>query len=362
VEEAMQAHQGEVALRVAEQTGSLNAQVQRLEAELAEAQRAEDQLRHRRIEAVSTLAGGMAHELNNVLGPVLMAAQLLRKQVSGKSRTLVDSVEASAQRGADIVKQVLTFARGFHGERAPVSPEMLVREVVQSLQDTFPRNVRVSSEVADDLLLISADASQLHRVLLNLAVNARDAMPSGGTLKFSVGNVTVDEKFISSRRATNARPGNYVLFRVADSGVGIPRDILPRIFEPFFTTKEPGQSVGLGLATALGVVQSHGGFILVETEEDKGTEFQIYLPAAGAETSARTPQVELPRGNGELVMLADDEQGVLEVTAEILEWHGYKVLKARDGEQALALYEQHAADIKAVITDILMPFMDGVEL
>jgi CheY-like chemotaxis protein len=239
---------------------------------------------------------------------------------------------------------------------------MLVRDIVQSVQETFPRNVRVSSEIADDLLMISADSAQLHRVLLNLAVNARDAMPSGGTLKFGAANVAVDESFILHRRATGAKPGNYLLFSVADSGVGIPREILPRIFEPFFTTKEPGQSVGLGLATALGVVQSHGGFILVVTEEDKGTEFQIYLPAASAETSEQPLKAELPRGNGELLMLADDEQGVLDVTAEILEWHGYKVLKARDGQQALSLYEQHGGDIKAVITDILMPFMDGVEL
>jgi two-component system, cell cycle sensor histidine kinase and response regulator CckA len=172
----------------------------------------------------------------------------------------------------------------------------------------------------------------------------------------------VDEKFIQLRRATGAKPGNHVLFRVTDAGVGIPRDILPRIFEPFFTTKEPGQSVGLGLATALGVVQSHGGFILVETEEDKGTEFQVYLPASAAETTERPPQAELPRGGGELVMLVDDEQGVLDVTAEIIRWHGYRVVTARDGKQALSLYEQHGADIKVVITDILMPFMDGVEL
>ncbi|MFM8470587.1 MAG: histidine kinase dimerization/phospho-acceptor domain-containing protein, partial [Limisphaerales bacterium] len=151
LEESIQVHQGELELRISERTANLNALVQRLEAELSESQRAEEQLRHRRIEAVSTLAGGMAHELNNVLAPVLMASQLLRKQVSGKSKTLVESVEASAQRGADIVKQVLTFARGFHGERAPVSPEMLVREVVQAVQDTFPRNVRVSSEVAEEL-------------------------------------------------------------------------------------------------------------------------------------------------------------------------------------------------------------------
>ena len=149
---------------------------------------------------------------------------------------------------------------------------------------------------------------------------------------------------------------------VTDSGSGIPRDILPRIFEPFFTTKEPGQSVGLGLATTLGVVQSHGGFILVDTEEDRGTEFQIYLPASVAETTARPPEAELPRGNGEVILLADDEQGVLDVTSEILEWHGYKVLTARDGQQALGIFEQHANEVRIVITDILMPFMDGVEL
>ncbi|MFM8471247.1 MAG: response regulator, partial [Limisphaerales bacterium] len=239
---------------------------------------------------------------------------------------------------------------------------LLVREVVQAVQDPFPRNVRVSSEGAEELPLISADAQQLHRVLLNLAINARDAMPSGGTLKFSAENAVVDEKFIQFRRATGAKPGNYVLFRVADAGCGIPRDILPRIFEPFFTTKEPGLSVGLGLATALGVVQSHGGFILGESEEDKGTEFQIYLPAAASETTERPPQAELPRGDGELVMLVDDEHGVLDVTAEIIEWHGYKVDTARDGQPARSRYEQHGAGIKVVITDILMPFMDGVEL
>jgi PAS domain S-box-containing protein len=234
-------------------------------------------LRAQRMESIGQLASGIAHDLNNILAPILISTALLRQKVQDKEGLdLLNSLEASAKRGADVVKQVLWFGRGLEGQREPVNPKQLLKEVVRIISETFSKSIQVETDVAADVHSIIGDQTQLHQVLLNLSVNARDAMPDGGKLKLTARNSTVDTQFASSN--TDAKPGLYVLFEVTDTGHGIPAEIRDRIFEPFFTTKELGKGTGLGLSTTLSIVKSHGGFIALESEVGKGSTFQVYLP------------------------------------------------------------------------------------
>ena len=234
--------------------------------------------RAQRLEIIGTLAGGIAHDLNNVLAPISMSLSLLRKRLTDeKSTRILATVESSVHRGSDIVRQVLTFARGAEGDRLALQPKHVIREVEKITRETFPRSIELQSDLPRDLWKINGDGTQLHQVLMNLCVNARDAMPTGGILKLRAENVTfaADE----ARIHLDAHEGQYVMISVADSGTGIPLDIMEKIFDPFFTTKEVGKGTGLGLSTVLGIVKGHGGFIIVQSEESRGTEFRIYIPA-----------------------------------------------------------------------------------
>ena len=235
-------------------------------------------LRAQRMESIGRLATGIAHDLNNILAPILISIALLRQKVQDdEGLGILTRLEASAKRGADIVKQVLGFGRGLEGQRMPVNPQLLIRDVIRITTETFSKSIQVETDVAPDASLVSGDMTQLHQVLLNLCVNARDAMPKGGKLKLKVRNFTADAHFVSLN--PEAKPVAYVLFEVIDNGHGIPPDICDRIFEPFFTTKELGKGTGLGLSTTLSIVKSHGGLILVESELGKGSTLQVYLPA-----------------------------------------------------------------------------------
>jgi PAS domain S-box-containing protein len=234
-------------------------------------------LRAQRMESIGQLASGIAHDLNNILAPILISTELLRQKIQDKEGLeLLDSLEASAKRGADVVKQVLWFGRGLEGQREPLNPKRLIEEVVHIISGTFSKSIEVETDIAAGVHFVTGDQTQLHQVLLNLSVNARDAMPNGGKLKLGVRNFTVDTQFADSN--AEAKPGPYVLFEVTDTGHGIPLEIRDRIFEPFFTTKELGKGTGLGLSTTLSIVKSHGGFIVVESEPGKGSTFQVYLP------------------------------------------------------------------------------------
>jgi len=235
-------------------------------------------LRAQRMESLGRLATGIAHDLNNILAPILISIALLRQKIQDdEGLAMLTRLEASAKRGADIVKQVLGFGRGLEGQRMPVNPQLLVKNVIRITAETFSKSIQVETDVAADAGFVSGDMTQLHQVLLNLCVNARDAMPNGGKLKLQVRNFTADAHFVSLN--PEAKPTAYVRFEVTDTGHGIPPDIRDRIFEPFFTTKELGKGAGLGLSTTLSIVKSHGGFILVESEPGKGATFQVYLPA-----------------------------------------------------------------------------------
>jgi PAS domain S-box-containing protein len=247
-------------------------------------------LRAQRMESIGQLASGIAHDLNNILAPILISTSLLRQKVQDKEGLeLLDSLESSAKRGADIVKQVLWFGRGLEGQREPLNPKQLVEEVVRIISETFSKSIEVETDIAADIHPIAGDQTQLHQVLLNLSVNARDAMPTGGKLKLGARNFTVDAQFADSN--ADAKPGPHVLFEVTDTGHGIPAEIRDRIFEPFFTTKELGKGTGLGLSTTLSIVKSHGGFIVVESEIGKGSTFQVYLPVAQSQShSSKIPE------------------------------------------------------------------------
>jgi two-component system, cell cycle sensor histidine kinase and response regulator CckA len=229
-------------------------------------------------------------------------------------------------------------------------------------RETFPRNLQFSVDIPSDLWPIVGDPTQLHQVLLNLSVNARDAMPDGGMLTYGARNAEVDALLAAGN--PGAKPGPHVVLRVQDSGTGIAPEVMERIFEPFFTTKELGKGTGLGLSTVIGIVRSHGGFVTVESQVGKGTAFEVWLPAnPQAGPAVQVIEAEpLPLGHGELVLVVDDEADILRVTRAMLEGHGYRVLTAGDGTQALTELSQHPGEVRLVITDILMPFMDGVQL
>jgi two-component system, cell cycle sensor histidine kinase and response regulator CckA len=317
--------------------------------------------RAQRLESIGTLASGIAHDLNNILTPILAVAQLLPLKfpdVYDQDKHLLEILENSAKRGADLVKQVLSFARGVEGKRMALQLKHLIREVVKILKETFPKSVEVSIDTAPDLWLVSGDGTQLHQVLMNLCVNARDAMPNGGTLSICAENLFIDENY--ARMHLEAKTGPYTVTTVSDTGVGIPREVLDRIFEPFFTTKEQGKGTGLGLSTVIGIVKSHGGFVNVYSEVGSGTSFKIYLPAVQEMEAQPVQEVEILGGQGELILVVDDEPSIQEITKASLETYNYKILTAHDGIEAIALYAQHKHEISAVLIDMMLPALDGL--
>ncbi|MFM8395157.1 MAG: ATP-binding protein [Acidobacteriota bacterium] len=329
--------------------------------DITDKKRLESQLlRAQRMESIGTLAGGIAHDLNNVLSPILTATELLQMRTSDEGTLrLLNIIHTNAQRGGEMIRQVLSFARGVDGDYSQLQPNHLIREIVKILTDIFPKNIEISFSLNPNLWYVNGDATQLHQVLMNLCVNARDAMPDGGKLRIEAENIEVDEHY--ARMNVEAKPGCYVRLLVQDNGSGIPAEILDKIFDPFFTTKKPGQGTGLGLSTAAGILRSHGGFVNVYSELNKGTHFTIYLPASQSQQVVSPPptHVDLPVGHGELILVVDDEESIREVARETLQTFGYKVITANDGTDALAQFATHRHEIRLVITDMMMPFMDG---
>ncbi|MEY2543593.1 MAG: hypothetical protein QOE81_1054 [Verrucomicrobiota bacterium] len=320
-------------------------------------------LRAQRLESMGTLASGVAHDLNNILTPILMCTEVLKGDPMKEDLpALLSMIEESARRGANVVKQVLTFARGIEGERVVIKPTHLIHEMIDIAQKTFPKIIEIVGRYPDDLWSIEGDPTQLHQVLLNLSLNARDAMPNGGSLSLGAKNFNVDENYASMM--PGAKPGPHVMLRVSDTGGGMPRAMIDKIFDPFFTTKEVGKGTGLGLSTTLGIVKSHSGFISVYSEPEKGTTFKVFLPATAIQeelAQSKTSIVPIP-GNGERILVVDDEPNILGITKMILEKHKYDVVSANDGPEALAIFAQQMKSISVVLTDLSMPYMDGVAL
>ncbi|MEX2381810.1 MAG: PAS domain-containing protein [Opitutales bacterium] len=320
-------------------------------------------LRAQRLESVGTLASGIAHDLNNVLTPLMIAIGVLRTDEKDETRLKMLSImESSLTRGADLIRQLLLYARGVEGDRVELCVQNLLRDTRKIADDTFLKTIQIQAQVPDGLWAVRGDSTQLHQVLLNLTVNARDAMPEGGTLKLSAENILLDED--SPILNGDGPPGPYVLIQVEDFGSGIPTTVIERIFDPFFSTKAVGQGTGLGLSTSLGIVQSHGGFIRVYSEEGKGSQFQVYLPG-NPETlvdDEASPKAALPYGNGQLVLVVDDEPPVTNLVQTMLETFGYKTLIASSGTEAVALYKTHGHEVAVVLTDMMMPGIDGMAL
>jgi len=321
-------------------------------------------LRAQRLESIGTLAGGIAHDLNNILAPIVMSIDLLKgTSENPDTMSILETIEISAKRGSEIVGQVLSFARGLEGARIEVQPKHLLEELEKIIINTFPKDIRLRSAIPKQTWAVLGDPTQVRQILLNLCVNARDAMPNGGLLTVRAENCVIDEQYASMN--PQARPGRYVQISVTDTGLGIPAGILGKIFEPFFTTKELGKGTGLGLSTVMAIVKSHEGFINVYSEPGKGTAFKVYLPAMETPSEAllrASGKVSLPRGNGETVLVVDDEASILAITSRTLQAFGCQVLTATDGADAIAVYLEHQKKIAIVLTDMAMPVMDGPAL
>lgn len=344
-------------------------QVLVINTDITERKRLEAQfLRSQRMESIGRLVGGIAHDLGNLLMPITLGVKVLRRRLNisdEKTERTLSMIQQSAARGADMVEQVLAFARGVEGERVAFDLGAVVEEVENITDETYPDDIAVEIRIPDDLRLVVGDATQIQQVLMNLCVNARDAMPDGGTLTIEARTVSFDPA--EAQRTLDAEPGDYVQVRVQDTGTGMPDEVADKIFEPFFSTKEEGEGTGLGLSTAYSIVKSHDGFIDVESEEGVGTTFRVHLPVAADEQkedgnnrpTAATNEATL---GGERVLVVDDEEFILETTQQTLENEGYAVATAVGAQEALQWVEARDGTVDAVITDLRMPDMDGLAL
>ncbi len=320
-------------------------------------------LRTQRLESLGTLASGIAHDLNNVLSPISMSIELFRTKTPDPSmdRT-VQTLQNCVKRASDLIRQILTFARGVQGERVPVQTLHLMRDMQKVISQTLPKTITMSVDIPKNLRHVSADATQLHQVLMNLCINSRDAMTEGGTLIVSASNVDIDDAYLKMAHAPSQGP--HICIEVKDTGCGIKQELREKVFEPFFTTKEIGKGTGLGLSTVAAIVKSHGGFIELSSEVGRGTSFKVYLPALSSATEQSTScsSTRLPSGSGEVVLVVDDEAAVREIARLTLETHGYRVLEAQDGADGVARYAEHVQEIRLVISDMDMPIMNGAAM
>ena len=317
-------------------------------------------LRMQRMESIGALVSGIAHDLNNALVPILMGCGFLRSEsLNDEAQQILSTMESSARRGADMLRHVLAFARGVESKKSPVQLKLLLRDMEKIARDAFPKNILARAELAPDLWPVLGFATQLYQVLMNLCINARDAMPNGGQLSLRAENVRLDEN--APKLHPDAKAGAHLMLAVSDTGVGMAPEIIDRIFQPFFTTKELRGGTGLGLSTSLDIVKNHGGFITVKSHLGQGSQFTVYLPAltTPVASDSELELSRLPSGNGEMILLVDDEVSICEITKAALENYGYRMLVANSGPEAVTLCAEKQNDIKLVITDTSMPFMDG---
>ena len=321
-------------------------------------------LQSQRLEAIGSLASGIAHDLNNVLAPMLMSLDSLKfqEELSSDVRTFLEVMDKSTQRAVDMSRQLLSFAKGMDVQNAEVDMKGVLEELLTFLQGTFPKDITIGSSFLDELPVLQGDPTQIHQILLNLAVNARDAMPDGGKLQFkafvenlaSVPTGAMGERFIR---------GDHVVVEVSDTGAGMEQETLLKIFEPFFSTKDEHKGSGLGLSTSLGILKSHSAWIYVQSFPGVGTTFRLFFPATEVPSEQQKEckdESMLPRGAGECILVADDEASIRDITCEVLERNGYQTLSAENGQKAVELFREHP-EINLVITDLMMPVVDGTE-
>ncbi|MEM9484793.1 MAG: response regulator [Cyanobacteria bacterium P01_F01_bin.116] len=317
-------------------------------------------LQAQRLESLGALASGIAHDLNNILTPILAAGQLLPvtlAAIDDRSQQLIETLNCSAQRGTKLVQQILSFAQNGNSVSGVLSLRELLTETNQIVQQTLSQSIDVDLDVPADLWLVKGNETQLHQIFMNLCVNARDAMASGGVLRVSAKNLLIDEPYLQMHNQATAGP--HVKITVADTGTGIAPEIQAHIFDPFFTTKAASQGTGLGLAAVLNIVKSHGGFIDMQTAVGQGSQFHVYLPADPNSVSLPTPPIELLRGRQEVILVVDDDPAICKVMQLSLENYGYQVLIAHDGLGAIAMLAEHRALVRCILIDLMMPDMDG---
>jgi PAS domain S-box-containing protein len=320
--------------------------------------------RAQRLESLGTLASGIAHDLNNILTPILTGTQLLPRKLPDldeQNRFILKMLEDNSKRGAELVKQITSFARGAEGDRVFMQIRHLIKEITRIVKSTFPEGIEFSTKIpTNNLWTVEAQPTQIHQILMNLCINARDAMPDGGKLSIAAENRYIDETYCSMN--TEAKVGNYVAITVSDTGCGIPQEIKERIFEPFFTTKEIGKGTGLGLSTTIGIVKNYGGFVRVSSQVGKGSQFQIYLPASPNQEIKQTSDLGMSYGNGELILVVDDETYIREMIENSLVTHNYRILTANDGSEAFSFFVKYKYEINLVLIDIQMPSIHGFQV
>jgi len=313
------------------------------------------------MEAIGTLAGGIAHDFNNILQAIFGYTQILLmgKEADNPDYEKLEAIEKSAQRASDLTKQLLIFSRKVESKLRPMDLNKETEQVSKILERTIPKMVNIELHLAENLNIINGDPAQIEQILMNLGVNARDAMPNGGRLIFETENIILDEHYCKIH--LGSKPGHYVKLSISDTGHGMDKETLKHIFDPFYTTKEIGKGTGLGLAMVYGIVKSHNGYIMCYSEPDEGTIFKIYFPVIEKETErveSKEKKVHIKGGN-ETILLVDDEEAIRELGKDILTRFGYTVLMASDGETALEIYRENKKEISLVILDIIMPGMGG---
>ncbi len=357
VELVMQSRWSLVQDKAGEPTGFLV-----INTDIAEKKRLEAQfLRVQRTESIGLLAGGVAHDINNVLVPILTASDLIEPTLTTpEDRQLVATIRSSAQHGAELIRQLLAFARGAVGQQTEIDVAPVLRDFAGFATQMLPRNIVVALEVPPHLRRVMGDAVQLKQVLVNLCLNARDAMPDGGAITVQAANCDLDETDATALR--EVKPGPHIVISVTDTGSGMSAEVLDRVFDPFFTTKEVGKGTGLGLAAVRGIVKGHNGTITVDSRLDEGTTFRLYLPALPDADPAHAPALPTTapaRGSGQRILLVDDEPSVREILRTLLVASGYEVIEASSGQEALAAYEDRSDTIALVLTDVMMSDGDG---
>ncbi|MDO8539879.1 MAG: PAS domain S-box protein [Opitutaceae bacterium] len=335
-----------------------------LAADITEKKLIEGKFLHaQRLESIGMLAAGIAHDLNNVLAPIMFAAPMLRDSLKDpRDLKILDTLEKSAERGAGLVRQILGFAHSTTGEFQPTQVKHLARDIVSVIEETFPKSIQLEHQIPSDLWPVQGSATQIHQVLMNLCVNARDAMPQGGTLHLTAANRRLNA--VEAEAIPGARPGDWLVFEVTDTGTGISPEILESIWTPFFTTKGVGKGTGLGLSTVYGIVAGHKGFVELQTEVGRGTTFRVFFPAVENESprSGSAAPADNPDGHGELILLVDDDAAIRDFISAILRQRGYRVVSCADGVEAIAHFTTRRSEISLVITDVDMPRLGGVAL
>ena len=325
-----------------------------------EKKKLEEQLFHaQKMESIGRLAGGIAHDFNNILVGIMGYAELLNIKFQDETSSEGKAAKVifkSAQRAANLTKQLLGFARGGKYNLVNFNVDDTIEDIIKVSDKIFEKKISVKFDFAEDIKIIKADKNQFQQIITNLIINAKDAMPKGGVLSFKTENRYIDEEY--SRGFPEFKPGNYVKISITDSGMGIPESIRGNIFEPFFTTKGEGKGTGLGLATVYGIVKNHGGHINFSSKTKQGTTFNIYLPSSGKLEPQIKRKVEIVKGNA-TILIVDDENFVIKLTENMLKKLGYKVYTAESGKKTVEIYKKKKNDIDLVLLDMIMPDMDG---